>query len=219
MGLHLPRTRLQYRQSGGGSSDRVEIALWEDGNVSKAEWMGSAIFPVEELLGENLALGKESERYRPTGHLAREEEQEQDRADRYGYRYHRPGRDGSSHQDVHFLARPRRRDGVKTDDVAVTRVDPSMFASPVKRLGVSGGTAPFFALRLVDPPDGRTENHYIGKDLSRAVDEIAFYEEMLSIVNSDNEECGLRDLLRFGFEYAGVLTAPEEGVGRRMRRA
>jgi len=198
------------------SGDKIEIALWEDGNVSKAEWMGSAIVGVDELLGLDPAPGVESDdvvlpilwqKKKKSGNASGEEQT------------------GTvTIQTTLVLADPTTQPTssaasvaagggvVKTDDIQVTRVDPSRFARPVKRLGVSGGTAPFFALKLLDPPEGRTEDHFIGKDLSRAVDEIAFYEEMLGIVNSDNEENGLRELLSFGFEYAGVLTAPEEGV-------
>jgi len=198
------------------SGDKIEIALWEDGNVSKAEWMGSATIGVDELLGLDPAPGVESDdvvlpvmwqKKKKKGGGAGEEQT------------------GTvTIQTTLVVADPTKSTSsstsaagggvVKTDDVQVTRVDPAHFARPVKRLGVSGGTAPFFQLKLLNPPEGRTctEDHFIGKDLSRAVDEIAFYEEMLSIVNSDNEECGLRDLLSFGFEYAGVLTAPEEGV-------
>ncbi|CAE7156677.1 HCc2, partial [Symbiodinium pilosum] len=49
--------------------------------------------------------------------------------------------------------------------------------SPVKRIGVSGGTAPFFSLLLKDraamsETDGqRYGDYWIGKDLSRAMDE------------------------------------------------
>lgn len=192
------------------SGDKIEIALWEDGNVSKAEWMGSAIIDIDELLGLDPTPGHESD----------------DVVLPVIWKKKKKSSDGGEEQTGTVTIRttlvvsdPTKSSSssaaaadVKTDDIQVTRVDPSLFASPVKRLGVSGGTAPFFALKLLNPPEGRTEDHFIGKDLSRAVDEIAFYEEMLGIVNSDNEECGLRDLLSFGFEYAGVLTAPEEGV-------
>ena len=188
------------------SGDKIEIALWEDGNVSKAEWMGSAIIDVDELLGLDPTPGVESDDvelpviWKKKKSSGGSEEQTGTVTIQTTLVVSDPTKSTSSSTDV------------KTDDIQVTRVDPSLFASPVKRLGVSGGTAPFFALKLLNPTEGRTEDHFIGKDLSRAVDEIAFYEEMLGIVNSDNEECGLRDLLSFGFEYAGVLTAPEEGV-------
>ena len=189
------------------SGDKIEIALWEDGNVSKAEWMGSAVIDVDELLGLDPTPGVESDDVVLPVIWTKKKKSSDGGEEQTGtvtiqttLVVSDPTKSSSSSADV------------KTDDIQVTRVDPSLFASPVKRLGVSGGTAPFFALKLLSPPEGRTEDHFIGKDLSRAVDEIAFYEEMLGIVNSDNEECGLRDLLSFGFEYAGVLTAPEEGV-------
>mmetsp|Transcript_11591 Transcript_11591/g.23814 ORF Transcript_11591/g.23814 Transcript_11591/m.23814 type:complete len:808 (-) Transcript_11591:58-2481(-) len=211
-----------YNTTGGSSSERVEIALWEDGNVSSAVWMGSAVVAVDELLGMGGGTnptppGKESDDIvLPVIWHGKKNRAKTEQTGTVTVTTVLVEVDSSAAATKTSTSGAAATSAagtvVKTDDVTVTRVDPSLFVSPVKRLGVSGGTAPFFALKLVNPPDGRTENHYIGKDLSRAVDEIAFYEEMLSIVNSDNEECGLRDMLKFGFEYAGVLTAPEEGV-------
>ena len=186
------------------SGDQIEVALWEDGNVSKAEWMGSATIDVDELLGPDPTPGVESDDVVLPVMWQKKKSSGEEQNGTVTVRTTLVVADPTNS--------PSSSTVVKTDDVQVTRVDPALFARPVKRLGVSGGTAPFFQLKLLSPPEGRTEDHFIGKDLSRAVDEIAFYEEMLSIVNSDNEECGLRDLLAFGFEYAGVLAAPEEGV-------
>lgn len=91
----------------------------------------------------------------------------------------------------------------------MTLVDGDLFETPVKRLGVSGGTAPFFTLRLRAPKDGQSVTHWIGKDLSRATDEIAFYERRLSLTKAGSH--GMDGLFSFMFDYAGVLECAEEG--------
>jgi len=90
----------------------------------------------------------------------------------------------------------------------LTRVDPGMFESPVKRLGVSGGTAPFFRLQLSKDSAGRSLSYYIGKDLSHAADEVLFYEQARSASLSSAQ--GLGPILGFMFEYAGVLSSTVE---------
>jgi len=92
----------------------------------------------------------------------------------------------------------------------MTLVDPDLFETPVQRLGVSGGTAPFFALRLRSPKAGQTEDHWIGKDLSRATDEISFYEQRMALAKAGNH--GMEKLFSFMFDYAGVLECAEAGV-------
>jgi len=87
-----------------------------------------------------------------------------------------------------------------------TMVD-SRFKSPVARIDVSGGTAPFFALELLEP-EGQSASHWIGKDLSRAMDEVDFYEERRRLSQSTS---GLEPLLDFMFEYEGVLETHAEG--------
>mmetsp|Transcript_113089 Transcript_113089/g.314794 ORF Transcript_113089/g.314794 Transcript_113089/m.314794 type:complete len:575 (-) Transcript_113089:132-1856(-) len=91
-----------------------------------------------------------------------------------------------------------------------TKADPSQFVVPVRRLGVSGGTAPFFGLRL-QSPGTRSAEYYIGKDLSHAADEVTFYEDARHLLLNPDDS-GLRPVLDFMIEYAGVLTAPEEGA-------
>lgn len=94
----------------------------------------------------------------------------------------------------------------------VTRVNPASFVLPVKRLGVSGGTAPFFQLKLKNPDEEeKSVDYYIGKDLSHARDEIDFYEKMLLLKRDPGENEDLLPLLEFAFEYAGVLSTSEEG--------
>ena len=46
---------------------------------------------------------------------------------------------------------------------------------------------------------------YIGKDLSRATDEIAFYEAAISLAQVPGAS-GFQALIAFAFEYAGVFT-------------
>ena len=72
-------------------------------------------------------------------------------------------------------------------EVAVTKVPVSLFETPFKALGASGGTAAFFRVEYKDdewrkdttqagvPIDSK--DYWIGKDLARARDEVAFYEE------------------------------------------
>merc|ERR1719422_1020464 len=92
----------------------------------------------------------------------------------------------------------------------LSKVDESQFVTPVKRLGVSGGTAPFFELRLKDAPVDVSPTYWIGKDLSHAMDEITFYEELLEIKERGNS--GVEAIIGFTFEYLGVLEAEEEGA-------
>lgn len=58
-----------------------------------------------------------------------------------------------------------------------TYVDAKRFVTPVRRLGVSGGTAPFFSLELAAVEGKHSGDYWIGKDLSRAMDEVHFYEK------------------------------------------
>lgn len=94
-----------------------------------------------------------------------------------------------------------------------TTVDPSKFVTPVKRLGVSGGTAPFFSLVLANPDDGQSPNYYIGKDLDRSMDEILFYEALRDMKgNGDVAAKCFFGLFDYTFPYAGVLTAREDSA-------
>lgn len=92
----------------------------------------------------------------------------------------------------------------------MTRVDPSLFVTPVERLGVSGGTAPFFALKLRSPQAGQSASYWIGKDLSRATDEIGFYEQRMAMSKAGSH--GMSSAFGFMFDYAGVLECNEAGV-------
>jgi len=117
----------------------------------------------------------------------------------------------------------------------VTRVPTDYFQNPVVRLGVSGGTAPFFSLKLTPlgqeklaGPYGHphlnghiSESHFIGKDLSRAVDEVEFYEQTLEIQAGSSEgkdEGGLEGLLGYTFQYVGIVTLEETVNGEPVER-
>jgi len=97
----------------------------------------------------------------------------------------------------------------KKDGRGLTHLDPSMFESPVKRLSLCGGTAAFFSLRLLAPVSGRSPFYWIGKDLSRAMDELDFYEQRQALITRDSH--GLGDIFSFMFEYAGLLECAEAG--------
>mmetsp|Transcript_32048 Transcript_32048/g.75158 ORF Transcript_32048/g.75158 Transcript_32048/m.75158 type:complete len:660 (+) Transcript_32048:31-2010(+) len=95
-------------------------------------------------------------------------------------------------------------------------VDASLFKVPVKRLGVSGGTAPFFALQLttagMETLKKPSSGWFVGKDLSHTREEVAFYEDAKNILASTDDTDGLKGVLGFLFEYLGVLVAKEEGA-------
>jgi hypothetical protein len=91
------------------------------------------------------------------------------------------------------------------------------FESPVMPIKVSGGTAPFFCLRLQNPGKVQSAEHWIGKDLSRAADEVSFYEKQLELRNGSGG--GLEHMLEFMFDYAGVLECPvekDDGVRKQL---
>jgi hypothetical protein len=122
---------------------------------------------------------------------------------------------------------------------AYSLVNPSLFETPVKRIGVSGGTAPFFSLKLLLDEinvEEETANEgemalvkelkekldlvgsgvtsisatkYIGKDLSRARDEVNFYEKLLKPDPNPSREA-LGALCDFMFSYLGILKTVKE---------
>ncbi len=79
----------------------------------------------------------------------------------------------------------------------------------MKRIGVSGGTAPFFSLKLINPKEGQNSTYYIGKDLSRATDEVSFYEQVKS---SSVSRDALGGVVEFLFPYLGILKTQEVGA-------
>jgi len=83
----------------------------------------------------------------------------------------------------------------------------------VKRLGVSGGSAAFYQLELKSPEEmnKKSSSHFIGKNLARAADEVSFYESIRLLQKSDKiEDNYLKEIFKFAFEYAGVVTASED---------
>jgi len=108
---------------------------------------------------------------------------------------------------VHVLFMRSRDTDDEGPDVRMT-LDPCMFESPVKRLGVSGGTAPFFGLHLRSPKPGQSPKHFVGKDLSHSCKEHAFYEETLATLRDENS--GLVPLLSYTLEFAGVVSMEVE---------
>ena len=86
----------------------------------------------------------------------------------------------------------------------------SLFEMPVSRLGVSGGTAPFFKLKLKNPSNGQRPDEYIGKDLAHAVDEFDFYEKLQYLKKHGGMFEGLESVLNFAFDYGGVIHAVDD---------
>jgi len=115
-----------------------------------------------------------------------------------------------------LLVRSSSKQSSGRPDEQMTHVEAARFETSVKRLGVSGGTAPFFRLQLrpeVTPHLGArwSKEYYIGKDLSHARDEVNFYEDALQ--DSKQPDGGaLQGLHRFMFEYAGILSCTVEGA-------
>jgi len=108
----------------------------------------------------------------------------------------------------------------------LTRIDPALFQHPVRRVGVAGGTAPFF--KLVLNPDalasgspallgGITRDYYIGKDLSHAADEVSFYEEVMTLSEKAGKG-GMAALVSFLVDYLGVLTAEEDAPPEKRQK-
>jgi len=110
-------------------------------------------------------------------------------------------------------------------------IDSNLFESPVHRLGVSGGTAPFFELILTKAGCCKlqhskqvkccdiTKTHYIGKDYSHALDEIDFYEEIrLMKLSKNDDDKPIHDLITFMFDYIGILESFEQVDSERIPR-
>lgn len=102
---------------------------------------------------------------------------------------------------------------IKENQKKESVVDQSLFVNPVKRLGVSGGTAPFFILELKNPESGQSPYHYIGKDLSHSRKEFLFYESLLHVKKDpDSASTCFHGLLDYTFSYKGVLTTNEDSA-------
>ena len=111
----------------------------------------------------------------------------------------------------------------KEAELEVTKVAASLFQTPFKALGASGGTAAFFRVEYKDdewrkdqtqagvPIDSK--DYWIGKDLARARDEVAFYEEAQK-VRSRNGRHSARDRCT---EIKLVASLRRCSVARRLR--
>eukprot|EP01062_Namystynia_karyoxenos_P034915 TRINITY_DN2557_c0_g2_i1.p1 TRINITY_DN2557_c0_g2~~TRINITY_DN2557_c0_g2_i1.p1 ORF type:complete len:1209 (+),score=285.43 TRINITY_DN2557_c0_g2_i1:78-3704(+) len=87
----------------------------------------------------------------------------------------------------------------------VPPTDERLFESPVQPMAVSGGTAAFFKLlyRSGAQPPGVAADHWIGKDLSRASDEVEFYQTAFESQPPMRGRPGW-ELLRWMFDYGGI---------------
>jgi hypothetical protein len=109
----------------------------------------------------------------------------------------------------------------------LTKIDPTLFQTPVTRVKVSGGTAPFFNLRLNQEALATsslpvllkdiTHDYYIGKDLAHAADEVTFYEEVLELSEKAGKG-GLGALMSFFVDYLGILTAEEDAPREKKQK-
>jgi len=102
-----------------------------------------------------------------------------------------------------------RHDSTALDYRNLKRMNPMEFKSPVRSLGVSGGTATFYRLMLDKPQSGFCVEHYVGKDLAHAHDEIHFYEAA-RLAREQPTPHDMKPLLNFMFEYGGVLSSRTE---------
>ena len=105
--------------------------------------------------------------------------------------------------------------GADEAEVEPTEVPVELFETPCEAIGMSGGTAAFFTVKYKDdewakdtnamgqPVDSKT--YWIGKDLARARDELAFYEEAQKRIGSPGW-----DVLQWTTPYKGVVTAPTD---------
>lgn len=178
--------------SGNGSGDKIHFQVLEEnlGGLVQSTFCGDATVPVDALLS--------------------------------GARTISPGLMQTQPQPI-----PLHKRGENTGQIVVqilihlpesqqaalnqfTYVDAKRFVTPVRRLGVSGGTAPFFSLELAAVEGKHSGDYWIGKDLSRAMDEVHFYEKVKSLSKHASRE--MQALYNFMFQYDGILKATEEGV-------
>eukprot|EP01043_Picozoa_sp_COSAG02_P018840 COSAG02_NODE_891_length_16139_cov_29.045885_9_plen_117_part_00 len=101
----------------------------------------------------------------------------------------------SSDDNIRYT-NPLSEENVDTNQNAepeITKVPVTLFQTPFKALGASGGTAAFFRVEYKDDEWQKDEtqsgvpidskDYWIGKDLARARDEVAFYEEAQKVHN------------------------------------
>jgi len=94
-----------------------------------------------------------------------------------------------------------------SDRITLTPVDPEAFETPFPAMGRSGGTAAFFRVRYKpgcrEPEAKESVEYWIGKDLARARDEVAFYELAMKFMGDDPW-----DMLKWMTPYRGICRAP-----------
>lgn len=189
-----------YRGPGSGDSVKLRVLEENFGGLGVPTFCGEVVSSLEELLADvaDVSAGVKTSRPRALPLVKRGE--------------------NTGTVTVQAVLHHAASRHLKTADLSaltgmeqpMTLVDPSLFETPVQRLGVSGGTAPFFSLRLVSPKEGQTAAHWIGKDLSRATDEIGFYEKRMALSQAGSH--GMGELFGFMFDYAGVLECAEAGT-------
>lgn len=197
--------RSQYYCTG----DHIEIAVFERDMLTN-EFCGRAIVSVNELC----CAGSEEPRSESPSNRQSECSWEVQPRQSIGMLQRLPlllGDEVTGHVSIQALVRPVC---MGFWDAAPQRADmgPETFESPAKRLGVSGGTAPFYELRLRHPKAGQSAGHFLGKDLAHASDEIHFYEEARHELKGPEGE-SLAPLLAFMFEYAGLAKLDVECGG------
>eukprot|EP00747_Dinoflagellata_sp_TGD_P147828 gnl/TRDRNA2_/TRDRNA2_176854_c5_seq1.p1 gnl/TRDRNA2_/TRDRNA2_176854_c5~~gnl/TRDRNA2_/TRDRNA2_176854_c5_seq1.p1 ORF type:complete len:1099 (+),score=270.37 gnl/TRDRNA2_/TRDRNA2_176854_c5_seq1:163-3297(+) len=103
----------------------------------------------------------------------------------------------------------------KSEEVGITKVESTGFELPMPAMGRSGGTAAFFRSRFSEGAEAThneaalSKEYWIGKDLSRAVDEVSFYEASKKLEGQEEW-----DLLKWMTAYKGICRCPcevEEG--------
>mmetsp|Transcript_25988 Transcript_25988/g.57349 ORF Transcript_25988/g.57349 Transcript_25988/m.57349 type:complete len:743 (-) Transcript_25988:89-2317(-) len=194
----------QVKYSGAGSGDELRLQVLEGhwGGLASPKNCGEAIVMVEQLLeGAHLSAGLKQGQSQELPLMKKGQQTGVITVQLF----------------LHLTGGRGFQRGLGSVDLSVpavanagclTSVDPSLFQLPAKRFGVSGGTAPFFELRLNDVAE-QSQSYWIGKDLSHAMDEVGFYEQRRVLAAAGSQ--GLEHLFQFMFEYLGVLECNEEG--------
>jgi len=179
----------------GHGKGELNIEVWEENVLGSSGFCGSARIKVDDLLGEKVLKAA------PPG---------KDLVDVVLGQLHDfvllndIEKVGSIHLQGLLAPGSGKRNSTEP---AMTIMDARLFDSPVSRVDVAGGTAPFFRLILENTDPDKAATYYIGKDLGRASDEVVFYEEALHLRHKTGGG-GLVPLLDLMFEYGGVTSIP-----------
>jgi len=188
-------TGLSFPYNGPNSKDILQLSVMEEGSdICSAAWTQEIM--VKDLLGEIIAVTRNSLQF----------------SIRQFSLYYFTVEIGSISLQSNYST--LILNNFDTYD-AVSYIDPKLFLLPVSPIGVSGGTAAFYKLVLKSPEkmNNQSSNHFIGKNSDHAEDEISFYVGKTSLCsNFETATCNiyLRELLKFTFEYAGILKASED---------